>query len=211
MAGDDEAEPTTRDARFIKTAVEILRRDRAHRLHRARGGRPLQDVTAGLLPTLQQQGRIADRAAGADHGAVDASLARRDHRAGQHRRDQADHRPDQRGTRVEHAGQPESGDESLQPAPVRNPAPRLRPGALPAARPDPRRRAARHHRRSLPAQPRCRARRGDRHADHLGRPPIALAGSRIDRCADRCGPPVRLLHPRPGRRRRRAAGAADTR
>src|ERR1700730_12998594 len=25
MAGDDEAEPTTRDARFIKTAVEILR------------------------------------------------------------------------------------------------------------------------------------------------------------------------------------------
>ena len=25
MAGDDEVEPTTRDARFIKTAVEILR------------------------------------------------------------------------------------------------------------------------------------------------------------------------------------------
>src|ERR1700759_5811929 len=25
MGGDDEAEPTTRDARFIKTAVEILR------------------------------------------------------------------------------------------------------------------------------------------------------------------------------------------
>ena len=45
-------------------------------------------------------------------------------------------------TRVEHPGQPQSGDESLQPAPGRDPAPRLCPGALPAARSDSRHRAS---------------------------------------------------------------------
>ena len=210
MAAGREAEPTTRDARFIKTAVEILRRNRAHRLHRARSRRPLQDITARLLSTLQQQGRTADRAAGADDGAVGAGLARRDRRPGQHVRDQADHRPHQRRTRIEHARQPEPGDEPLQPASGRNPPPRLRPGARSAARTRSRRRPARHHRRHFPAQPRRRARRGDRHADHPGRTSTALAGSRIDRCANRCGAPIRLLHPRAGHRRRASSRKQPT-
>ena len=206
MAGDDEAEPTTRDARFIKTAVEILRET-------GRTDFTVQEVVARSKTSLRafyqhfsSKDELLIALLERTMALSTQALARRDERVGQHHGDQADHRSDQRRARVEHPGQPQPGDEPLQPAPVRDQAPRLRPGALPAARPAARRHPTRRQRRRLPAQPRCRARRRDRHADHLGRPAIALAGRRIDRCANRCRAPVRLLRSRARRRRERPTG-----
>ena len=209
MTGPTDEAEVTRGDRFIKTAVEILRRNRTHRLHRARGRRALQDLAARLLPAFQQQGRTAARAVRQDHRAVGACLARRDHRPGQHLRAEAGDRPHQPTTRIEHPGQPQPGAESLQPASGRDPSPRIRPRAVPVASTDSRHRRPGHHRGRVQPGTRCRGRGRDRHADHGGCAAIALAGKRIERNADRRRPAVRLLQPRAGHpRHRRGIGHA---
>ena len=205
MAGDDEAEPTTRDARFIKTAVEILRET-------GRTDFTVQEVVARsktslrafyqhfsskdelLIALLERTMAQSTQVWRAETTGLDSTAAIKliiDRISAEPESSTQDSLNRAMNLYNQHLAETRPRDYARVLSPLHD---LLRDVV-----------AARHHRRSLPAQPRCRARSGDRHADHLGRPPTALAGSRIDRCANRCGPPVRLLHPRAGQRRRGAS------
>ena len=197
MAGPTEEAEVTRADRFIKTAVEILGET-------GRTDFTVQEVVARSKTSLRafyQHFASKDELLLALFERTMAqaaqTLACRDRRPGQHRRAETDHRPCRRTAGVHDPGQPEPGTESLQPEPGRDPAPRIRPGPFTAASFDARHHRTGHHRGRLQTRTGRRRRRGDRHADHGRCAPVALAGNRIERDADRLRPTVRLLQPRP--------------
>ena len=131
MTGPNDEADVTRGDRFIKTAVAILGET-------GRTDFTVQEVVARSKTSLRafyQHFSSKDELLLALFDRTIAQsvqiVARRNHRTGQHLGAEAGDRPPQSTTGIEHPGQPQSGAEPLQPAPGRDPSPRIRPGALP--------------------------------------------------------------------------------